>query len=126
MKTIFSIIITILTFGCQEHEQLNTQYEILSGACGTLTFKDKIGNDINSASDSLEILQQELLTGGCPGNPCHNYNIEKRIIEVNFNKDRRDFYGFIFKDSTNNLSLFAMSDVLDTEGNYYFISWCSD
>ncbi len=96
MKILLSIIITILTFGCQEDEQLDTHYEILSGACGTLTFKDKIGNDINSASDSLEILRQELLTGGCPGRPCHNYYIEKRKIEVNFNKDRRDFYGFIF------------------------------
>lgn len=136
MKSIFNIlyILTALIVGCQKEDvvskeeewQLDTQYEILSGACGTLTFKDKIGNDFNSALDSLEVLQQRFLTEGCPRNPCHKYYTEKRKIEVNFNKDNRDFYGIIFMDSTNNLSIFSMNDVLDTKGNYYFINWCPD
>lgn len=136
MKAISRVIcvLLVLTLSCKyedsvnqkPEEQIVNQYEILSGACGTIIFIDKIGNDLDTSLDSLKVLRENFLIGGCPDNPCHTYYIEKIDFEVNFDIDNREFYGIKFIDSTSNSLIFAMHDVIDTKGNLYFIEWCPD
>jgi hypothetical protein len=102
------------------------EYTILSGACGTISLDSKIGNDFFSALDSLITLRESSLTGGCPGAPCYNYYIDTDTLGIDYDSDNREFIGIIFKDISSDLPIFAMSDVIDTYGNYYTINWCDD
>jgi len=117
-------ISSLLFFNCEDKDKV--EYTILAGACGTIELNGNIGDDFYSALDSLNSIKEPLLTGGCPGNPCYNYYIDTDTLTIDFTDDDRDFLGVTFKNVANNLSVFAMSDVLDTKGNYYSINWCED
>lgn len=105
----------------------DTVLNITSGACGTLIFQDKIGDDYDSALVALEQIRESYLTSYCPDNPCFDsYLIENVEIETDFDLDEREFLGvkYIYvKDGIESSSV-SLTDVLDTEGNYYAINWC--
>jgi hypothetical protein len=131
MKNIvqYLLILCLLLFiyACKKESGLaSNEYKILSGACGTIELNGKIGDNFNAAKDSLIQIREPSLTGGCPEDPCYNYYLETDTFRIDFDADNRTFLGITFKNSENNLSIFSMSDVLDSQGNHYNLNWCVD
>ena len=87
---------------------------------------NKIGEDFNSALDSLVAIRESFLNGGCPEPPCYDYYIDVDTMNIEYNSDDRKFIGIIFKNISNDIPIFSMTDVLDTYGYYYTIDWCDD
>ena len=84
-----------------------TQIRIKEQPEETLEYIGKIGDNFDSALDSLRILKS--ITS----------DIIKEPLDVIFDYDDRLFYGIIYGDCA------MYSDVLDTKGNYYLRSWYS-
>ena len=130
MKRISLLLIllpSIQLMNCEKStDQDSVEYTILSGACGTITLVDKIGDDFNTALASLESIRESSLTGGCPESPCYNYYIDVDTLSIDYDSDNREFIGVIFKNIANDLPIFTMADVIDTYGYYYTINWCED
>lgn len=108
----------------------DTVLNITSGQCGSLVFQDKIGNDYESAEAALKEIRAGYLTSRCPDNPCfESYYIENVYITTDFDMDDREFLGVkyinVLEDGTET-QFIALTDVLDSEGNYYAINWCLD
>ena len=93
-------------------------YRILSGASGTISFVDSIGTDFSTALDSLIVLRESFIDD--------NYYIEELELEVDFVDASREFKGIKFLRPDNHTLIFSMSDVLDSNGNYYCILWPPD
>lgn len=124
---IAAFLLTVLVVGCKKEETADpVGYRILSGSCGTAIFMDRIGVDRSDALDSLVIIRQPLISGGCPGNPCHTYRIEEIEVTLDFHEDEREFVAIRFVDAETGLILFSVDDILDSYGNYYSIYHCSD
>jgi hypothetical protein len=86
-----------------------TEIRIKESPGETLEYVGKIGNDFNSALDSLRNLKNIF------------FEIIKQPLEVLFDYDNRQFYGIAYGDCG------TYADVLDTKGNYYLRTWyCSD
>ena len=84
-----------------------TQIRIKDRPGETLEYIGKIGDDFDTALDSLRILKNI------------SSEIEKEPLEVIFDYDNRLFFGIIYGDCA------MYSDVLDTKGNYYLRTWYS-
>lgn len=84
-----------------------TQIRIKESPGEILEYVGKIGDDFDTALDSLRKLKN-----------IHS-EIIKEPLEVLFDYDNRLFFGIIYGDCGN------YSDVLDTKGNYYLRSWYS-
>ena len=97
----------------------NKTFNIIYGACGSIMYDSRFGNDFDSALDSL-IKHNELFIGG------REYYIEKEMMTIDFNYDDRTFYSIGFIDNVQNFHIFALTDVLDSNGNYFVILWCED
>ena len=97
----------------------NKTFKIIHGACGSIMYDSRFGNDFDSALDSL-IKHNELFIGG------REYYIEKEKMTIDFNYDNRDFYSISFIDKVQNFHIFSLSDVIDNNGNHFFILWCED
>ena len=82
-----------------------TEIRIKDRPCEILEYVGKIGNDFDSALDSLRNRRYIPL------------EINKELLEVLFDYDNRQFYGIMYGDC----GMYA--DVLDTKGNYYLRSW---
>jgi hypothetical protein len=126
-RFIILFLISLLLLACEKNSEKDTvTYTILSGACGTINLVGNIGPDFNTALDSLETIREPFLTGGCPGSPCYDYYVDVDTLSIDYSLDDREFLGVIFKDVGNSISIFSMSDVIDTYGYYYTIHWCDD
>jgi hypothetical protein len=88
------------------------EYKIISGPGWKIQLVDKIGNDFNSALDSLMILHQQFLNG-------NQYYVEVDTLKIDFDSDKREFMNIVFKDAWNNRSF--LSDVIDSYGYIYRI-----
>ena len=111
-QIVLSILIAILYVACAFGEEPVTspdltQIRIKENPGETLEYVGKIGNDYDSALDSLRKLK------------AISSEIIKEPLEVVFDYDDRFFFGIIYDDCG------MYSDVLDTEGNYYLRSWYS-
>ena len=84
-----------------------TQIRIKENPGETLKYVGRIGNDFDTALDSLRKLKS------IPS------DITKEPLEVLFDYDDRLFFGIIYGDCG------MYSDVLDTKGFYYLRSWYS-
>jgi hypothetical protein len=130
MKKSHLILLLVLSVQLQDCKKDTntplTYYTILEGACGSITPMGNIGSDFNSALDSLTRIREPLLTGGCPGAPCYDYYVAVDTFQIDYPTDDRDFLGVEFRDIGNDQPIFAMSDVIDSYGNYYSIHWCND
>jgi hypothetical protein len=102
----------------------NKTFIVLYGGpfCGSITYRDRIGNDLNSAIDSLVKLRILLLEGLT----AEEYYIDKEMITVDFNYDDRKFYSIGFRRKNNDMYIFSISDVIDSNGNCFNILWCDD
>jgi hypothetical protein len=86
-----------------------TEIRIKESPDETLEYVGKIGNDFDSALDSLRNFKN-IFSG-----------IIKQPLEVLFDYDNRQFYGIAYGDCG------TYADVLDTKGNYYLRTWyCPD
>ena len=126
-QIVFPIIIATLFVACNNSPEIDTEAVPAMAIQGTpemqpeetpdltqISIKDEsgekleyvglIGNDFDSALDSLRILKS--ITS----------DIIKEHLDVIFDYDDRLFYGIIYGDCA------MYSDVLDTKGNYYLRS----
>ena len=96
-------------------------YSVDQNPCGCVLFQSKIGNDFDSALDSLKILNESILieletTGFYSGK---GYFIEKERAMVDFSNDDRIFFYISFIDSVITYRHLIWGDILDEKGNYY-------
>jgi len=97
-------------------------FKIIDGACGSIKYQGKIGNNFDSALDSLIKLREPFIYG----NPrVEEYYIEKEIMTIDFKYDDRVFFSIGFTDSRG-LHIFSLTDVIDSKGSYFVIRWCKD
>ena len=125
MKQTFFLILFATLFaacnndcGCRDND-----YTVNGNPCVCIKFKGQIGNDFDSALDSLkrqyEPLFQTLATEGHYSGK--GYYIEKEKINVDFADDDRAFFCLIFVDSVSvYINHLATMDVIDEKGNYYY------
>lgn len=97
----------------------NKKFKIIHGACGSIMYLERIGNDFDSALDSLIKLREPSIQG-------KEYYIETEKMTIDFNHDDRVFYSVCFKNKVTNLILFGLTDVIDSNGNWFGILWCED
>jgi hypothetical protein len=111
-QILFSILFVILFVACDKNgESLPdlTKIKIKERPCELLGYVGKIGNDFDSALDSLRKLKNI------------SSEIIKESLEVLFDYDNRQFWSITYDDCG------MYTDVLDTKGNYYLRSWyCPD
>jgi hypothetical protein len=112
------VLALIISAGCEKTNPDMDGYRILSGAAGTLSFVDSIGTGFSTALDSLIILRELFIDD--------DYYIEEVELEVDFPDASREFKGIKFLRPGNHTLIFSMSDVLDSNGNYYYIIWYPD
>jgi hypothetical protein len=122
MKIVIISMFLCLFIACNNEENIDSQEPnlnnllIIHGPCGKLAFKGKIGNNFDSALDSLLRIHPSL------GYDC----IEKDTIIVDFNYDDRHFISNAYMDANCESYIVSIGDVLDSMGNYYGIWWCED
>ena len=92
---------------------------------GTITYICRIGNDFESALDSL-IREREPLLTGQPAYSGQGYDIDKEKIKVDFSYDSREFILLTFIDKANIYNLLCTGDVIDEKGNYFRFIWLED
>ena len=122
MKRItFFISIATLFLSCKYECTCNV-YTVNQDPCECVVFQDKIGNDFDSALDSLKKHYEpefkiKFERGFYSG---QGYFVEKYRINVDFNEDDRNFFELIFRDSVPpNYKYLVTCDILDEKGNYY-------
>jgi hypothetical protein len=121
MKAVVVFFSLCFLIACNKEETWKSNPDnlhIIHGPCGELVFKGKIGNDFAIALDSLLKSNEWFLP--------QNYCVEKDTITVDFNDDNRLFISIAYKDANCELHIASISDVLDTQGNYYRVRWCED
>ena len=91
----------------------------------TITYICRIGNDFESALDSLIRKYEPLLTGQ-PAYSGQGYDIDKEKIKVDFSYDSREFILLTFIDKANIYNLLCTGDVIDEKGNYFRFIWLED
>ena len=98
-------------------------FKIIYGACGSIVYAEKIGSDIESALDYVIKLREPMVIA----EPwVKEYYIEKKLMTIDFNYDDREFYSIGFIDKDKNFHIFSLTDVIDSDGNYFYIHWCPD
>ena len=122
----FLIILTGSFFSCKKEKKI---YLLSDGkrTCEYIVYCAKIGNDLETALDSLIKLRDFFLSN-------EDYYIKKEDITANvdFNRDDRLFYLIHFinarisREPPYEFVLFSVSDVLDSYGNYYKKVHCPD
>lgn len=90
-----------------------------------ITYICRIGNDFDSALDSL-IREREPLLTGQPSYSGQGYNIDKKKINVDFSYDSREFILLTFIDKANIYNLLCTGDVIDEKGNFFRFIWPED
>jgi len=107
----------------------NKTFPIEPGSlCPRILYMRKIGNDFDSALDSLmkereQFLQVLTAEGHYSGK---GYNVEKQTIDVVFDYDNRMFILLTIIDKANIYNYLYTGDVIDSKGNYFRYSWCHD
>jgi hypothetical protein len=126
MKQIFifsrTFILAFFLFSCEKPCTCNGDYTVDKHPNICIKFKGNIGNDFDSALDSLKKWYEPkfntLATEGHYSG--EGYYIEQKQINVDFAEDDRVFFLLTFIDSVSvNLNYIATNDVIDEKGNYY-------
>ena len=94
----------------------------------TITYICRIGNDFESALDSLiRKYEPRFTTWATEGHYSgQGYNIDKEKINVDFSYDSREFILLTFIDKANIYNLLCTGDVIDEKGNYFRFIWLED
>jgi len=108
-RIVFYMLLATLFVACDNKSEITpdlTSLKIKDDPCETLEYLAKIGNDFDSALDSLKKLKsippEEIRIGS---------------LEVVFDYDTRQFHSVEYGDCG------LYSDVLDTKGHHYLRSW---
>jgi hypothetical protein len=98
-----------------------THIRILGKFNERLEFVGKIGDNFDSALDSLQRKYEPLFCGlVAEGHYSgEGYIISKEKMNVDFSYDDRDFILLTFIDKSNQYNYLITGDVLDGRGNYY-------
>jgi hypothetical protein len=120
-QIIFFIICIAVLFVACDTCGCSGEYTVDQHPCVCIKFKGKIGNDYDSALDSLKrwyepCFQRLIAEGNYSG---EGYFVEKVKINVDFTEDDRNFFRLTFTDSVSIRNHIASFDVLDEKGNYY-------
>jgi hypothetical protein len=111
-QLLFTILLAALFAACDKNLENSpdlTKIRIKERPCEMLEYVGKIGNDFETALDSLRRLKSI------------SSEIIKEPLEVLFDHDNRRFYGIAYGDCG------MYTDVIDTKGNYYLRTWyCPD
>ena len=139
-KIVFTILFATLFVACdsddnpvispnleiQEEPFFNENKTFTVDKGGTkITYICRIGNDFDSALDSL-IREREPLLTGQPSYSGQGYNIDKKKINVDFSYDNRAFVLLTFIDKANIYQYLFTGDVIDERGNYFRVIWGED
>ena len=125
MKQIFFFLVLAHLFVACDKPCNCKGYSVDKNPCRCVVFKGKIGNDFDSALDSLKNLNEakfieEEITGYWSiGYYSGGYFIEKEKVNVDFIDDDRAFFYIMFMDSVVTYRQLNRFDVLDEKGNYY-------
>lgn len=102
--------------------ELEQEYNITRGACGTIVKQERLGGSFGSALSELEEIVADFLPG-------YDFRLEPASIEVE-NKDGKTpavrFRSIRVLNKENNLLIYGLSDVLTSNGYYYKIHWCPE
>ena len=107
-----------LTQIIQEEPFFNDNKTFRVKGAATITYICRIGNDFESALDSL-IRERELLLTGQPAYSGQGYNIDKEKINVDFSYDSREFILLTFIDKANIYNVLISDVVIDEKGNFF-------
>ena len=111
-QLIFSMLFATLFVACDKNSENSpdlTKIKIKERPCEMLEYVGEIGNDFDSALDSLR--KRKNISS----------EVTKVPLEVLFDYDNRKFYGIVHDDCG------MYTDVLDTKGYYYLRLWyCPD
>ena len=96
--------------------------------CATITYQSRIGNDFNSALDSLTRKYEPILNVLAEEGHYsrEGYNVDKEKINVDFVYDNRVFRLLTFIDKANIYRILFSGDVIDEKGNYFKHNACED
>ena len=108
-----------------QEEQIFSENKTFTIGGGTIVYQSRIGNDFDSALDSL-IREREPLLTGQPSYSGQGYNIDKKKINVDFSYDSREFILLTFIDKANIYNLLCTGDVIDEKGNFFRFIWPED
>ena len=101
----------------------NQVFKIIKGPCGDIRYESRIGQDYESALDSLVKKRMSFLNAETNAD---GYYIDKDTISVDFKYDNRLFIAHGFRRQKDNQYIFSIADVIDSNGNYFIINWCDD
>lgn len=123
---VFFIIISVI-FSCtkitgeEATAEQPTSFQITDGACGEVTFEEKVGTDSLSAVETVRQRKVEFFGH-------NNFSIESTVVEVegeNGKVPNEKFYALHVLDE-DSLHLHSVSEVITNEGNLYILDWCTD
>ena len=119
-----------VTHVIQEGTSDKAVYKADKDMCGEIIFSKKLADDFNSAYGMLELEKKDQFSKYCPNNPCYEVELESKkaqeVTDINGNIVNIDLYFITVKDISTGLSVHALSDALDGEGNLYRLEWCPD
>lgn len=100
----------------------------IDNSCEKIVYHSRIGNDFDSALDSLirkyePILNTLAKEGHYSG---EGFNIDKKKINVDFSYDDRYFILLSFTDKKNIYQILFSGEVIDEKGNYFIFVACED
>ena len=136
-KIVFTILFATLFVACNNvtgednpviSPNLEIQEEPFTIGGGTIIYKSRIGDDFDSALDSLlnryEPILNTLATEGHYSG--EGLIIDKKKINVDFSYDNRAFVLLTFIDKANIYQYLFTGDVIDEKGNYFRVIWGKD
>lgn len=140
-KIVFTVLFATLFVACDndddhvispnvdmQEEQIFNDNKTFTGGGGTIVYQSRIGNDFDSALDSLirrydPILNTLATEGHYSG---EGLNIDKKKINVDFSYDNRAFVLLTITDNANIYNVLFTGDVIDEKGNHFVIIWPED
>ena len=119
MKKITLLLSIVLFLACGKDDAQDGVYAF---GAGYLEYEATIGNDLDSALDSLlKVVPYDDMYSGSP------YLIEtEKMDRVDYLSDDRDFYMVKVMDSITGYILGSPSNAIDTKGSWYRIFWTED
>jgi hypothetical protein len=120
-KLIIFILLAAIFVSCGKRQCICNGYTIDNHPCRCVILQGKIGNNFDSALDSLERYYEPEFNlafkrGFYSG---QGYFVEKHNINVDFFDDNREFFQVFFMDSVVTYRWLNVNDILDEKGNYY-------
>ena len=131
-RLLLFMLCATLIVACRENTENADNHEELiytiDHGCASIKYQSRIGNDFNTALDSLMKRYDSMLDilaaeGHYSGK---GYNIDQEKVNVDFNYDNRSFELLTITDIANVYNILFTNDIIDDKGNHYFLIPCED